>query len=118
VVATSAVAGALLLYSLTRTWHTQVWVDSVEVMDGSDALVRLIVLLGLVTGALIVWNVYGGRNWAPLTLTATWVLMVVEWMIVTLASTPSMQREAGMILATMAIATMTVALAAGRPAAS
>ena len=113
-VVTAALAGVMLLLSLRWTWHRQVWVDSVEVMDGSDLLVRLIVLLGVLTGVLVVWGAFGGRGWAPLTLAATWLLMVAEWLVVALASVPSIERGAGMVLATLAMVAMTVAAGLGR----
>jgi hypothetical protein len=115
-VVTAALAGVMLLLSLRWTWHRQVWVESVDVMDGRDLLVRVIVLLGLVTGVLVVWGVFGGRNWAPLTLAGAWLLMVAEWLVVAFASVPSMERGSGMVLATLAMVVMTVAAALGRSA--
>jgi hypothetical protein len=116
VVGLSVVAAGLLLVSVPQVWWT---VDDFEreqtlVTRGTSSFPLVVVLLGLVSIALTVTGVRGGRNWAPALVWLPWLLVGWGWFASTGETTDSDAGGAsgpGLDAATCALLVATVAVA-------
>lgn len=114
----AAIAGGMLLLSLSQTW----WVvedwerEATLTTRGDSGVVLITVGIGLLSSVLTVVAVRGRRNWAPLGLTMAWLLVGICWFASTGEfddSDASGEAELGLRLATWSMLLVTITAVLG-----
>lgn len=111
-------AGGMLVFSLTQDWWTTVEDSEPQTTGGTSPFVLIVVAAGVSSIVLIVAALWGRRNWAPLSLVLTGLLVGIAW----LASAPDLwdatgevtgEAKVGLRLATWSLLLLTITATIG-----
>ena len=112
-VATVAGAGVLVASLAPRWWTIEDWErEATLVTEGRSGYPIVLVAFGLLAAGLIVAGLHGRRNWAPMALTVSWLMVAGAWFASTgelVDSDASGEAGPGLRLATRALLVVTVA---------